>query len=130
MLDHASITVSDIPRAERFYDAVMAALGYPKVGARGDWLGYGLRCDSEHPGRSYFTVWLGVAPDPAHGRHLCFKAPSRSAVDAFWRAGLSAGGSGDGGPGLRPHYHPHYYAAFLADPDGNRLEAVCHRALE
>ena len=128
MLDHVSITVPDIALAEPFYDAVMAALRVPKVGRSATWLGYGGRCDAEHPGRSYLSVRLGPAPEPAQARHWCFKAPDRAAVDAFWRAGLAHGGADEGGPGIRDDYHPAYYAAFLLDPAGNRLEAVCHRA--
>ncbi|WAJ27734.1 VOC family protein [Antarcticirhabdus aurantiaca] len=128
MLDHVSISAGkDLAAAERFWDAVTAALGIPKVGAEPDWLGYGERADADHPERAY----LSVRPGPAGmvvGRHWCFKAGSRAAVDAFHRAGLFAGGTDDGAPGLRPHYHPHYYAAFLLDPAGNRVEAVCHRA--
>ena len=98
MLDHVSLTVSDLPGAEPFYDAVMAALGYPKVHASADWLGYGQRCDADRPDLSYLSVRAGAPPDAAHGRHLCFKAPSRAAVDAFWAAGLAAGGSDDDAP--------------------------------
>jgi catechol 2,3-dioxygenase-like lactoylglutathione lyase family enzyme len=129
MLDHVSITVSDIAAAERFYDAVTAALGVIKVGARADWLGYGERCRPEHPERSYISIRLGPKLEAAIGRHWCFKAPDRAAVDAFWAAGIAAGGSDDGAPGLRLNYHPAYYAAFLRDPDGNRVEAVCHHHL-
>lgn len=128
MLDHVSITVTDLGRAGRFYDAVLTALGVPRIGADAGWIGYGLRADAEHPARSYLSLRLGGRPDSAHGRHWCFKAPDRAAVDSFWKAGLSAGGTDDGAPGLRPHYHAAYYAAFLLDPDGNRVEAVCHHA--
>lgn len=126
MLDHISITVSDIAAAERFYDAIMAALGVVKVGSRADWLGYGERARADHPERVYISIRKGGKPDDAFGRHWCFKASSRAQVDAFWRDGLAAGGADDGAPGLRAHYHPSYYAAFLRDPDGNRVEAVCH----
>lgn len=128
MLDHVSLTVADFTAGETFYDAVMGALEVLKVGRDPDegWLGYGQRCDGDHPGRSYFSVRRGDRPAEAHGRHLCFKAPSRAAVDAFWRAGLAAGGRDEGAPDLRPQYHASYYAAFLADPSGNRIEAVCH----
>ena len=128
MLDHVSLTVSDFAAAERFYDAVMQALGVPKVGRDTDegWLGYGDRCSAAHPARSYLSVRRGASPEPAHGRHLCFKAPTCAAVRAFWSAGLAQGGADEGAPGLRPRYHPAYYAAFLADPSGNRIEAVCH----
>jgi catechol 2,3-dioxygenase-like lactoylglutathione lyase family enzyme len=125
MLDHVSITLSDIAAAEHFYDAIMAALEVVKVGRRDDWLGYGERARPDHPERVYLTIRQGPKPDEAFGRHWCFKAGSRAMVDAFWTAGLAAGGTDDGAPGLR-HYHPSYYAAFLRDPDGNRIEAVCH----
>lgn len=125
MLDHVSITVSDIAVAEPFYDAIMAALGVVKVGARGDWLGYGERARPDHPDRVYLSIRKGDRPEPASGRHWCFKATSRAVVDAFWQAGLAHGGADQGAPGLRD-YHPGYYAAFIADPDGNRFEAVCH----
>jgi len=121
MLDHVSITVSDIAAAERFYDAIMAALGVVKVGRRDDWLGYGERARPEHPDRVCLSIRRGSKPDEAFGRHWCFKATSRAIVDAFW----AAGGTDDGAPGLR-HYHPAYYAAFLRDSCGNRVEAVCH----
>lgn len=132
MLDHVSVTVDDVAAAESFYDAVMETLGVPKVGCDPDegWLGYGLRGDAVHPGRTYFSVRRGASPAETYGRHLCFKAPSRAAVDGFWRAGLSAGGKDEGAPGVRPQYHPTYYAAFLADPSGNRVEAVCHLRAE
>jgi catechol 2,3-dioxygenase-like lactoylglutathione lyase family enzyme len=127
MLDHVSITVSDMAAAERFYDAVMAALGVTKIGARADWLGYGERCRADDPDRSYVSIRAGGKPEATFGRHWCFKAPDRAAVDAFWAAGIAAGGIDEGAPGLRPAYHAEYYAAFLRDPHGNRLEAVCHR---
>ena len=126
VLDHVSITVSDLDAAERFYDAVMSALGVAKVRRSESRLGYGERCDGEHPDRSYLSVKLGGKPEPSYSRHWCFKAPSRAAVDAFWRAGIENGGADDGPPGIRAVYHPTYYAAFLVDPSGNRVEAVCH----
>ena len=99
MLDHVSITVSDLRHAERFYDAVMAALGVPKVGATDVWLGYGQRCDADRPDLTYLAVKPGPAPEAAHGRHWCFKAPSRAAVERLLAAGLGAGGSDDGPAG-------------------------------
>lgn len=127
MLDHVSITVSDMAAARRFYDAAFGALGVPCMGVEADWIGYGERCDTDHPGRSYLSIRIGPRPRETYGRHWCFKAPSRAAVDRFWRDGIEAGGIDDGPPGLRPDDHPSYYAAFLSDPDGNRVEAVCHR---
>jgi catechol 2,3-dioxygenase-like lactoylglutathione lyase family enzyme len=126
MLDHVSITVTDLDRAEAFYDAVMAALGVPRIGRDAHWIGYGLRANAADPGRSYLSIRRREALQTSAGTHWAFKAGSRAVVDAFWRAGLSAGGHDDGPPGLRPHYHADYYAAFLLDPDGNRIEAVCH----
>jgi catechol 2,3-dioxygenase-like lactoylglutathione lyase family enzyme len=128
MLDHVSIAVSDIPAAERFYDAIMKVLGVVKVGRRDDWLGYGERARPADPDRVYISIRKGLKPEEASGCHWCFKAKSRAQVDAFWDAGIAAGGNDNGPPGLR-NYHPSYYAAFLRDPDGNRIEAVCHHAV-
>jgi len=127
MLDHVSIAVSDLGAAEPFYDAIMAALGVSKVGRSDNGLGYGDRCDADHPQRTYLSVKLGEAAMPVFSRHWCFKAPNTAAVDWFWQAGIANGGIDDGPPGLRTCYHPSYYAAFLIDPSGNRLEAVCHQ---
>jgi catechol 2,3-dioxygenase-like lactoylglutathione lyase family enzyme len=92
-----------------------------------DAIGYGLRNGPDNDGRSYLTIRRGTAPADT-ACHWCFRAPGRAAVRAFHAAGLAAGGTDAGAPGLRPHYHASYYAAFLRDPDGNRVEAVCHRA--
>lgn len=128
MLDHVSITVSDLPRAARFYDAVMAALRVPCVWREPDAIGYGLRSNEDDDSRTYLTIRATGAPIGADGRHWCFRAPDREAVRDFHAAGLAHGGTDDGAPGLRPHYHARYFAAFLLDPDGNRVEAACHRA--
>ena len=125
MLDHVSIAVTDIDRARRFYDPVMAALGIEAVVVEEGWIGYGARADRDHPERTYLSV-RALPGARADGRHCAFKAGSRAAVDRFWAAGLGSGGEDDGAPGLRPAYHSSYYAAFLKDPDGNRVEAVCH----
>lgn len=130
MLDHVSITVSDLPRAARFYDAVMAALRVPCVWREDAAIGYGRRNSAEDDGYTYLTIRATGVAIRADGRHWCFRAPDRAAVDAFHAAGLANGGADDGAPGLRTHYHPHYYAAFLLDPDGNRVEAARHRAGE
>lgn len=126
MLDHVSITVPDLAIGEAFYDAVLAALGIVKVGSDNTWIGYGLRCDAGHPDRTYLSIRLAPHLHDAPGRHWCFKASSRAAVDIFWKAGLLHGGMDNGPPGLRSAYHPSYYAAFLTDPAGNYIEAVCH----
>ena len=128
MLDHVSVTVSDLARSAPFWDAVMAALGVPCVRRDGHRIGYGIRNRPGDDGHTYLSVYASTGPAvAADNRHWCFRAPDRAAVDAFHAAGLASDGRCDGPPGLRPQYHPEYYAAFLLDPDGNRVEAVCHR---
>ena len=128
MFDHLSITASDLDRAEKFYDAILAPLGVPRVNRRERAIGYGERprADGEP---CYISIYLSdnVVPD---NLHWCFRAPSRAAVRAFHAAALANGGSDDGPPGIRPHYSPDYYAAFVRDPDGNRLEALTRRPEE
>lgn len=126
MLDHVSITVTDIAAAGRFYDAVFGALGVPCVGRGDTALRYGIRNRPDDDGHTYLSVFLSPDPVVADRRHWCFRAPDRAAVDAFHAAGVAAGGTNDGAPGPRPDYHDGYYAAFLLDPDGNRIEAACH----
>jgi catechol 2,3-dioxygenase-like lactoylglutathione lyase family enzyme len=126
LLDHVSIGVPDLDTARPFYDAIMHALGASKVYDRESALGYGERCDANDTGSTYLAVYLDPGVIGENRRHWCFKAASRAQVDAFHRAGLDHGGRSDGAPGLRAAYHPHYYAAFLIDPAGNRVEAVCH----
>ncbi|AOY95431.1 glyoxalase [Cupriavidus sp. USMAA2-4] len=128
LLDHVSISVPDIEVARPFYDAVMDALGARKVYDRPAAVGYGERCSADDTASTFLAVYQGSGEVGDSKRHWCFKAPSRAQVDAFFQAGLSAGGRSDGEPGLRPHYHRDYYAAFLIDPAGNRVEAVCHAA--
>jgi len=125
MLDHVSLGVSDIERSRNFYDAALRPLGLVRIVDFGDGRGsdYGAA-----PGSTgvQFTITRKVAAIvPSAGSHLCFRAPDRTAVRAFHSAALAAGGRDDGGPGLRP-YHAHYYGAFILDPDGHRIEAVCH----
>jgi catechol 2,3-dioxygenase-like lactoylglutathione lyase family enzyme len=126
LLDHVSISVSDLNRARPFYDAVMPALGCEKVYDKPDALGYGVRCRAATPDETYLAVYLSAGANVDDRRHWCFKALSRSAVQAFHEAALRFGGSSDGLPGVRENYHPSYYAAFVRDPHGNRIEAVCH----
>jgi catechol 2,3-dioxygenase-like lactoylglutathione lyase family enzyme len=130
MIDHLSLDVTDLARSRAFYDAVLAPLGYARRAEQEDSYGYGpasTRGDTAI-GSHAFAFWIGEEPkaQPANG-HVCFKAKSRAAVDAFYRAALAAGGRDNGAPGLRPEYHPTYYAAFVLDPDGHRLEAVTHK---
>ncbi|TMJ02134.1 MAG: VOC family protein [Alphaproteobacteria bacterium] len=121
MIDHISIAVSDLPRSMRFYEAVLGAIGYSPQDIRGSTVGFG---------RKYSEFWVNarpeMAPVPPHsGAHVCLRARSTGDVDAFHAAALANGGASDGLPGLRPHDGPNgYYAAFIRDPDGNRVEAV------
>jgi len=121
MLDHVSIGVRDLAAARRFYDAVLAPLGYRCVHDFGTALGYGDKAAQ---------FWLGatehpVAADDRSGLHISFQAPTPAAVDAFHAAALAAGGRDNGKPGLRPDYGPGYYAGFVYDVDGYRIEAHC-----
>ncbi len=123
MIDHTGIACEDIAASQRFYAAAFAALGggvcmvVPKEHTGGTVVeGYG----RERP-----VFWLHQdAAGP--GRHVAFAARSRAEVDAFYTAAMAAGGRDNGKPGLRPQYHPDYYGAFVLDPDGNNIEAVCH----
>ena len=119
MLNHVSVGVRDLARASRFYDAALGALGYK-------------RTMSEDFGNAWGLAWpefwaqqpLEGEPAAGNGVHVAFTAASREAVDAFHKAALAQGGSDAGAPGLRPDYTPDYYAAFVRDPEGNKLEAV------
>lgn len=128
LLDHVSIAVRDLARAKPFYDAIMSALGVAKVYDRPDAVGYGRRNAAGDDRHTYLSVYASPSATADVRRHWCFRAASEDEVRRFFAAGVSAGGTGDGEPGLRPNYHPAYFAAFLIDPDGNRVEAVYHRA--
>jgi catechol 2,3-dioxygenase-like lactoylglutathione lyase family enzyme len=129
-LDHVSIGVSNMKRAKAFYDAALAPLGMRAVmpvenGGQLVGAGYG-----DSPDKPAFWIQFPVNGQPAtmgNGVHVAFAAPSRAAVDEFYLAALAQGGIEDGKPGLREQYHPSYYAAFVRDPDGNKVEACCHR---
>ena len=130
VLHHISLGTTRIEASARFYDAVLAPLGLVRVwadlrpGLSGQAVGYGL------PGGGDLLaikqVGQGIPPVP--GFHLALGAPSHAAVQAFHAAALDHGGTDNGPPGLRPHYGPDYFAAFVIDPDGHRLEAVCKQA--
>lgn len=125
MIDHFGISVSDFECSKRFYEQALAPLGATflylvppeytggvKVG------GFGIDSPS-------FWIDEGTAQKPA--LHFAFKAESRDAVDAFYAAAIAAGGKDNGAPGIRAHYHENYYGAFVFDPDGHNIEAVCHK---
>ena len=130
MIDHISLSVSDIARSRAFYDRVLATLGQSRAMDENDHPDY--VASGYGPGAIEPAFWIGAdaqtprPPNPPVGQHIAFSAPDRAAVDAFYREALAAGATGNGEPGLRPHYHPDYYAAFVIDPDGYHLEAVCH----
>jgi catechol 2,3-dioxygenase-like lactoylglutathione lyase family enzyme len=120
MLGHLSIGVRDLERAGRFYDAVLAPIGWVRVWTDPDGLGYG-----PAGGNDKLAVFKRAeAHPPGPGFHLAFDAPDRAAVDAFYAAALANGGGDDGAPGPRPNFGPTYYAAFVFDPEGWHLEAV------
>jgi catechol 2,3-dioxygenase-like lactoylglutathione lyase family enzyme len=127
MLDHVGFAVSDLEKSRAFYEAALAPLGIsilmtvtPEMTESGGTaIGFG---KDEKP-----FFWIGDNERVGQGTHIAFAVDDRSLVDAFHRAARAAGGTDHGAPGLRPHYHPDYYAAFVLDPDGQNIEAVCHK---
>jgi catechol 2,3-dioxygenase-like lactoylglutathione lyase family enzyme len=117
MIDHVSLRVQDYPRALAFYRAALAPIGYDVVMEFPNAAGLGAA------GKPDF--WIMPTDQPPHPTHLAFTS-DRARVDAFHGAALAAGGTDNGGPGVRGDYHPHYYAAFVRDPEGNNIEVVCH----
>lgn len=126
LLDHVSISVSNLNACVDFYDAIMGALDCEKVYQTERSLGYGVRCSAGEETHSCLAIYESESANVDDARHWCFKAKSQAAVAAFYEAGLANGGRDNGKPGLRPNYHPNYYGAFLYDPSGNRVEAVFH----
>ncbi len=125
MIDHTGVSVSNPEKSRAFYDAALAPLGYTMM----------VEIPTEHTG-GIVVLGYGVPPKPdfwvAEGTpqqphiHIAFRADTRAQVDAFYRAAIAAGGRDNGAPGPRPHYHKDYYGAFVLDPDGHNIEAVCH----
>lgn len=126
MIDHVGFPVSDYARAKSFYEKALAPLGYALVmevtatqtesGSPAAGFGIGGKPD----------FWIGGEGGLSNPLHIAIAAHHRGEVDAFYRAALAAGGKDNGAPGLRPQYHPNYYGAFVLDPDGHNIEAVCH----
>jgi catechol 2,3-dioxygenase-like lactoylglutathione lyase family enzyme len=120
MIDHISVGVAELDRAARFYEPTLAALGLSRLVTRTATIGFG---------KSYPEFWINLRAGmakvaPESGVHICLRAKTTAEVDAFHAAALGAGGASDGAPGIRPHDRVKYYAAFVIDPDGNRIEAV------
>jgi catechol 2,3-dioxygenase-like lactoylglutathione lyase family enzyme len=125
MLDHVGIEVSDLERSKAFYEQALEPLGIRPLMEFEGAVGFGK--ETEHGPKPFF--WIHARGRPVvSGVHVALGAREAEQVDAFHAAALAAGGSDNGAPGLRPIYHPGYYGAFALDPDGNNVEAVCHRA--
>jgi catechol 2,3-dioxygenase-like lactoylglutathione lyase family enzyme len=126
VLDHIGFAVTDLDRSRAFYEAALAPLGIavimevtPQQTGDGAHVGFGVA------GKPFF--WIGTGQALGGQLHVAFAAADRATVDAFHRAAVTAGGVDNGTPGIRAHYHPDYYGAFVLDPDGHNVEAVCHR---
>lgn len=126
MIDHTGVSVRDYEKSKAFYLSALSAIGYvllkefpASVTGYTDVAGFG------EPTRPDFWISNGVPNQPAI--HVAFRVNDRATVDAFYKAAMAAGGRDNGAPGVRPHYHEHYYAAYVLDPDGHNIEAVCHQ---
>ena len=126
MLDHIGIAVADIEGSRRFYAAALAPLGYAMTKDLGQAAGFGVAEGGKRSSDPAGEFWIAQGDPHPPLTHVAFSAASRVAVGAFHEAALAAGGRDNGGPGLRPQYHADYYAAFIFDPDGYNIEAVCH----
>jgi catechol 2,3-dioxygenase-like lactoylglutathione lyase family enzyme len=124
MLSHVSLGTNDVARSAAFYDPVLAILGLRQICRREESVDYGTAMIE----LSLETPTDGNPASVGNGVHVCFAAGSRAQVDEFHRTAIANGGSDAGAPGLRPEYDAHYYAAFVRDPDGNKIEAVCFMA--
>lgn len=118
MIDHFTLKVSDYPRSKAFYTRALRPLGYGLV------MEFGSICGMGEKGKP--DLWLSLDPANARPGHFAFQTTDRKLVDAFYAAALQAGGKDNGPPGVRADYHPSYYGAFVLDPDGHNVEAVCH----
>ena len=123
MFSHVTLGTNDWPRAKPFWQAVMAALGQPVLFEYDGGIAFG---EATGPKTFIGPAFDGRPATNGNGTHVAFLASDRATVDTFHAAALAHGGTDEGPPGLRPHYHPHYYGAYVRDPDGNKLQAVCH----
>ncbi len=118
MIDHTGVGVTDVAKSKAFYRAALAPLGYAVIMEWEQHAGFGV------PPKPDF--WIGEGMPNTPPIHVAFRAEDRRQVDLFYAAALAAGGRANGAPGPRPHYHANYYGAFVLDPDGHNIEAVCH----
>ncbi len=126
MIDHIGVGVSNMERAKAFYLNALRPLGIGVImEVSAEETGGEAHAGFGADGKAFF--WIGTGGKPKGGTHVAFLARTRAEVDAFHRAAMAAGGRDNGAPGVRPHYHANYYGAFVFDPDGNNIEAVCHR---
>jgi catechol 2,3-dioxygenase-like lactoylglutathione lyase family enzyme len=126
MIDHTGFAVTDMKKSKTFYTEALGALGITlQLEVTAEQTGAGAHAGFGSKDKAFF--WIGDHGKPGGSAHIAFVADSREKVDAFYKAALKAGGKDNGAPGLRPHYHENYYGAFVFDPDGNNIEAVCHK---
>jgi catechol 2,3-dioxygenase-like lactoylglutathione lyase family enzyme len=118
MFDHLGFAVRDLAKSRAFYEAALRPLGLAVIRDGEGWAAFGTGRHTE--------FWIGTYGPPPGRVHFAFVAKNRTTVDAFHSAALAAGGKDNGPPGIRKDYHPGYYAAFVIDPDGHNVEAVCH----
>ena len=124
MIDHIGFSVSDYPRAKAFYEKALSPLGYTLIKEV-------QQVENDSPAAGFGAngkpdFWIGGEGKLNKPVHIAITAKDRATVDAFYKAAIAAGGKDNGGPGIRAHYHPNYYGAFVLDPDGHNIEAVCH----
>ncbi|HLW92653.1 MAG TPA: VOC family protein [Roseiarcus sp.] len=120
MLDHVGLRTKKLDALVGFYEACLKPLGYAKVASYDGGAGFGKNGAA--------SLWLGASKEAPSSVHLAFESPSRKAVDAFYKAAIDGGAKDNGKPGVRADYGASYYAAFVIDPDGNNIEAVCQKA--
>jgi catechol 2,3-dioxygenase-like lactoylglutathione lyase family enzyme len=125
MIDHTGVTVSHFGASKAFYSQALAPIGYSlvvefpaAVTGHADVAGFGVAPKPD--------FWIAEGSPNVPPIHVAFRVEKRALVDAFYKAGIKAGGRDNGGPGVRAHYHPNYYGAFVLDPDGHNVEVVCH----
>lgn len=129
MFDHLSTYATDFEATKRFYDQAMAALGYGiQMEFVAEWnADFPTQRICAYGPKDQPALWVIEVKEKYTPRHLAFSATNRKLVDAFYQAAMNAGGRNNGKPGPRPLYHEYYYGAFVLDPDGNNIEAVCHK---